>query len=106
MLFGLPRWLSGKEPICNTGGTKDKGLIPGLGRSPGEGNGGTSSILAWGNFMDRGTWPGYHPWGHKELDMTEHSTAWILMLLIVECNVNINGNLLKKGKKCICILPS
>ena len=33
----------GKEPACNEG---DMGLIPGSGRSPGEGNG-NSSILAW-----------------------------------------------------------
>ena len=37
VIKGLPRWLSsGKEPTCNAG---DAGLIPGLGRSPGEGNG-------------------------------------------------------------------
>ena len=29
-------WLSGKEYACNAG---DEGLIPGSGRSPGEGNG-------------------------------------------------------------------
>ena len=34
--LGLFRWLSGKEFSCNSG---DIGLIPGLGRSPGEGNG-------------------------------------------------------------------
>ena len=34
----------GKESACNAG---DLGLIPGLGRSPGEGNGNHSSILAW-----------------------------------------------------------
>ena len=39
--LGLCRWLSGKEPICKA---EDFSLIPGLGRSPGEGNG---SILAW-----------------------------------------------------------
>ena len=32
---GLPRWLSGKESTWNAG---DTGLIPGSGRSPGEGN--------------------------------------------------------------------
>ena len=31
--LGLLRWLSGKEFSCNAG---DIGLIPGLGRSPGE----------------------------------------------------------------------
>ena len=42
--YGLPRWLSGKESACNAG---DVGLIPGSGRSPGEGNGNHSNILAW-----------------------------------------------------------
>ena len=35
-IFGLPWWLTGKESACNVG---DLGLILGLGRSPGEGNG-------------------------------------------------------------------
>ena len=30
-----------------------------------------SSILAWKNPMDRGTWLGYSPWGRKELDTIE-----------------------------------
>ena len=34
----LPWWLSGKESACNAGNTGDVGSIPGLGRSPGEGN--------------------------------------------------------------------
>ena len=29
----------GKESTCNSGATGGTGLIPGLGRSPGEGNG-------------------------------------------------------------------
>ena len=33
-----------KESACNAG---DQGLIPGLGRSTGEGNASHSSILAW-----------------------------------------------------------
>ena len=37
--LGLPRWLSGKESACNAGATGDTGLIPGLGRSSGEGHG-------------------------------------------------------------------
>ena len=32
----IPWWLSGKESACNAG---DLGSIPGLGQSPGEGNG-------------------------------------------------------------------
>ena len=34
--MGLPRWFSGKESACNA---RNPGLIPGWGRSPGEGNG-------------------------------------------------------------------
>ena len=34
--MGFPGGLDGKESACNVG---DLGLIPGLGRSPGEGNG-------------------------------------------------------------------
>ena len=33
-----------KKPACNAG---DPGLIPGSGRSPGEGNGNPFGILAW-----------------------------------------------------------
>ena len=40
-------------PPANAG---DAGSIPGLGRSPGVGNGTHSNILALGDPMDRGTW--------------------------------------------------
>ena len=36
LLEGFPGSSAGKESACNAG---DPGLIPGLGRSPGEGNG-------------------------------------------------------------------
>ena len=35
----LPQWLSGKESAGNAGATGDTGVIPVLGRLPGEGNG-------------------------------------------------------------------
>ena len=35
-VWGFPDGSNGKESICNVG---DSGLIPGSGRSPGEGNG-------------------------------------------------------------------
>ena len=50
---GLPWWLSGKESACQTG---DFGLIPGSGRSPGEGNGSPHQYFCLENPMDRGTW--------------------------------------------------
>ena len=45
---GLPWWLSGKDSACSAGdaaGAVDS--IPGLRRSPGEGNGNPLIILAW-----------------------------------------------------------
>ena len=50
--LGLPWWLS-KEPSHGAG---DLGSIPGLGRSPGEGNGNSLQYSCLGNPMDRGAW--------------------------------------------------
>ena len=41
---GFPGGSEGKKSACNA---RDLGLIPGSGRSPEEGNGYHSSILAW-----------------------------------------------------------
>ena len=48
----LPRWLSGNPP-ANAG---DVGSIPGLGRSPGEGNRDPLQCSCLENSMDRGAW--------------------------------------------------
>ena len=45
--------LAGKESACNAG---DLGSIPGLGRSPGEGNGFRFQYSCLENSMDRGVW--------------------------------------------------
>ena len=44
----------------------DVGSIPGSGRSPGEGNGNPSNILAWKSHRQRNL-VGYSPWGHKRV---------------------------------------
>ena len=46
-------WLSGKEFACNAG---DPELIPGLGKSPGEGNGNPLQYSCLENSMDKGAW--------------------------------------------------
>ena len=43
----------GKESACSAG---DLGSIPGLGRSPGEGNGNALQYPCLENLMDRGAW--------------------------------------------------
>ena len=47
--IGLLWLLSGKESACDAG---ERGLIPGLGRSPGEGNGHPLHYSGLENFMD------------------------------------------------------
>jgi len=51
--LGFPHGSDGKESACNVG---DLGLIPGLGRSPGEGNGNPLQYSCLENPMDRGAW--------------------------------------------------
>ena len=50
------RWLSGKESACKAGVAGDTGLIPGLGGSPGGGNGSPLQYSCLENPMDRGAW--------------------------------------------------
>ena len=67
VFLGFPNGSDSKEFTHNAG---DPGLIPGSGRSPGEGNGNPLSILAWRIPMNRGAWQAtVH--GVAELDMTE-----------------------------------
>ena len=49
----LPWWFSTKESTCNAG---DVGLIPGLGGSPGGGNGNPPQCACLKNPTDRGAW--------------------------------------------------
>ena len=59
----LPWWGSdGKESACNVG---DLGLIPGLGRSPGEGNGKPPVFLP-GEFHGQRSLVGYSLWGYRK----------------------------------------
>ena len=54
--MGFPKGSVGKESACNAGDTGDAGLIPGLGRSPGEGNGNPLHYTYLENPMGRGAW--------------------------------------------------
>ena len=52
-VWGFPWGLDDKESACNAG---DPCSIPGLGRSPGEGNGNPLQFSSLENSMDRGAW--------------------------------------------------
>ena len=61
---GFPGDSDGKESACNAG---DPGLVPGLGRSPGEGNGNPLQYSCLENPMDRGAWQANSPWGSQRV---------------------------------------
>ena len=69
----------GKESVYNTG---DPGLIPGLGRSPGEGNGCSLQYFT-AEFHGQRSLEGYSPWGHKESDMIEKLTFSLFLSPLV-----------------------
>ena len=52
-VLGFPGGSDGKESACKSG---DLGLIPGLGRSPGEENGNPLQYSCLENPMDKGAW--------------------------------------------------
>ena len=65
-LFHLPWWL--RVSACNAG---DLGLIPGLGRSPGEGNDNPLQYSCLENPMDGSAWWTTVHGVAKEVDVTE-----------------------------------
>ena len=69
---GFPGGSNGKESAYNA---RDPTSIPGLGRSPGEGNGNPLQYSCLENSTDRGaSLMDYCVWGQKELDTNEWPT--------------------------------
>ena len=67
MMLGFPGGSLVKNLLANAGATVDVGSIPGLGRSPGVGNGNPLQFSCLGNLMDReARWATVHG-GHKRV---------------------------------------
>ena len=60
----------GGSVVKNLPAVQETGLIPGSGRSPGEGNGNPLWCSCLGNHIDRGAWQATLHGVTKELDMT------------------------------------
>ena len=58
------------------------GSIPGLGRSPGGGNGNLLRAFLTEKSHRQRSLMGYSLWGHKELNMTEHSLTIIIIWFV------------------------
>ena len=66
--MGFPGNSDYKESVCNA---RDLDLIPGMGRSPGEGNGNPLQYSCLENPQGQRSLVGYSPWGHKESERPE-----------------------------------
>ena len=76
----FPDGLAVKNLPANAGDIRNTGLIPGSGRSPGEGNGNPLQYSCLGNPMDRGAWRAIVHRVAKGSDMTvatEHAHTHI-----------------------------
>ena len=81
--MGSPDDSDSKESACNA---ESQGLVPGLGRSPGKGNGYILQYSCLENSMDRGAWRAtVH--GSQKSDMTEGLTVSLFTMF------NLHGKL-------------
>ena len=69
--MGFPGGSDGKESACNA---EDSGLIPRLGRSPGERDWQPTPVFLPGESHEQRSLVGCNPQGHKESDMTKQLT--------------------------------
>ena len=65
---GIPRWLSGKESVCQC---RRRGFDPWLG--PWRRNWQPTPVFLPGKSHGQRNLMGYYQWGHKELDTNKHS---------------------------------
>ena len=75
LLWGFPGGSVVKNLPAKAGDAGDLGSIPGLGRSPGEGNGNPLQFFCLGNSHGRRSLLDYSPWGYKESDRTERLSS-------------------------------
>ena len=82
-----------KNPPANAGDKRHVGLIPGSGRSPGEGNGNPLQYSCLENPMDRGAWRvtvhGATRVGHDWSDLQcTHTSHFLIKVLVVLSSFN------------------
>ena len=86
--MGFPGGSDGEEAAFSVG---DRGLIPGLGRSPGEGNDNPLQYSCLENSHGQRSLVGYSQLGRKESDMTEQLTL-SLSFFISKLATNVGFN--------------
>ena len=70
LVFPSYKKIKNLPAIFNAGDIKDISLIPGLGRSPGEGKWKATPVFLLGKSQGQRSLVGCSPWGPRELDTT------------------------------------
>ena len=73
--MGFPSGTSGKESYCQCRRHKRHGFNPWVGKIPWSRKWQPTSVFLPGEFHGQRSLAGYSPWGHKESDMTEHTST-------------------------------
>ena len=82
--MGFPDDSVVKNRPANAGDARDAGSIPGMGKSPAEGNGNPLQYSCLRHPMEREVWWVIcSPWGQKELYITEHAWMQISTRLVI-----------------------
>ena len=68
----LPRWRSGRESLCQCRRHQRQGVNPWVVKIHWSREWQPTPVFLPGKFYGQRSLEGYNPWGHKELDMTEH----------------------------------
>ena len=92
-IFGLPRWLSGKESTCQC---RRRGFKPWVGKIPWRRERLPTPVFWPGEFHGL-----YSPWGRKESDMTERlsqASSWTHPWISITFSTWISSRLLKLNK--------
>ena len=79
--WGLPQWLSGKEPAYQSRRRRRCGFDAWVRKIPWRRTWHPTPVFLQGKSHGQGSLEGYSPWGRKELNMTEaaeNGTAWFL----------------------------
>ena len=100
----LPSWLSSKESSCNAGVADS---IPGMGRSPGGGNGNPLQYSCLGNPMDREAWRatvyGVAKSGHNWATKRQQTEQQTVHCAFVQSNVQPGGSWYRYFWKTWCL---
>ena len=99
ILLGFPCGSAGKESACSAG---DLGLIPGLGRAPGEGKG----YPLWYSGLENSVDCIVSPWGCKESETTERLLSVFISMALRHLILWIHSNISEMSPLSISIILS